>query len=98
MAISGCGQQRQPTEYGDKYKENFMLGCTGVEKDGDVPAGGKKLASKSYCECVYRGLREKVPFDDARKFEQQQSEDDPDEEIEVPKNIQAVFDDCEGEA
>lgn len=75
-----------------------MLGCTGVEADGEVPPGGEELASKSYCECVYRGLEDKVPFDEAREFEEQQSEADSGEDIDVPKNIQAVFDGCEAKS
>jgi hypothetical protein len=98
LGASACGQQRQPTEYGKEYKENFMLGCTGVDADGEVPPGGEKLASTSYCECVYEGLEDKVPFDEAREFEEQQSEADSGEDIEVPKNIQAVFDGCEAKS
>ena len=94
--IPGCGQQRQPTEYGTDYRENFMLGCTGKDKDGKVPSNGEVLASEAYCVCVYDGLHDKVPFDEVRKFEEQQAEVDSGEEIEVPKNIQKVFDGCEG--
>jgi hypothetical protein len=96
LVASSCGQQRQPTEYGEDYRENFMLGCTGVEEDGEVPPGGEKLASKSYCECVYDGLKDKVPFDEVREFEEQQAEAESGDDIEVPKNIQTVFDGCEG--
>ena len=94
--IPGCGQQQQPTEYGKDYRENFMLGCTGKDKDGKVPSDGEVLASDAYCVCVYDGLHETVPFDEVRKFEEQQAEVDSGEEIEVPKNIQKVFDGCEG--
>jgi hypothetical protein len=98
LVASACGQQRQPTEYGKDYRENFMLGCTGVEADGDLPPGGEKLASKSYCECVYDGLKDTVPFDEAREFEEQQAEAESGDDIEVPKNIQSVFDGCEAKS
>ena len=93
---AACGVERDPSEYGDAYRENFMLGCTGLDENGDVPNGGEKLASKSYCDCVYEGLEEKIPFEEAKEFEEAQSQVEDDSDIEIPDNIQSVFDDCEG--
>lgn len=93
--VSACGQQAQPKDYGEDYEKNFMLGCTGRDEDGDIPPGGSELASRSYCECVYEGLEEKIPFDEAKEFEDKQSEAESGDEIDVPKNIQSVFDGCE---
>jgi hypothetical protein len=92
--LAGCGVNPQPTEYGKDYRENFMLGCTGVDTEGNVPDGGEELASESVCECIYQGLVEKVPFDEAKEFEEQQSEAESGSDIEVPDNIQTVIDDC----
>jgi len=94
FSLAACGVERQPTEYGDAYEENFMLGCTGVDKDGLVPNGGEKLSSESYCGCVYEGLVETVPFEEATSFEETQSEAESGADIKVPENIQSVFDGC----
>ncbi len=95
----GCGVERQPTGYGDDYRDNFMIGCTGADPDGepvksDQAPDGVKLASKSDCECIYEGLEETVPFEDAKTFEEAQAEAEDGADIEVPKNIQSVFDGC----
>jgi hypothetical protein len=92
VLLSACGQQTQPTGYGQDYKDNFMFGCNQQSKMYDDPGGGPQ-APKDYCNCVYKGLVEKVPFDDAKKFEEQQA-DEKAGQIKVPKNIQTVFDSC----
>lgn len=97
VALAGVacgGVEQQPTEYGQDYEDNFMFGCTGVEPNSDGQYEDPSLAPVSYCECVYEGLVEKVPFDDAKEFEEQQAEEEAGQ-IEVPDNIQAVYDDCE---
>jgi hypothetical protein len=81
----------QPTEYGSDYRKNFMIGCTGADP-GETPT----LASRSFCECFYEGLSERVPFDEAKEFEEAQAKADSGEDIEVPRNIQAIVEDCEG--
>lgn len=87
---AGCSTVgRQPTDYGADYKANFMFGCTGVE-----PGRQPTLASKSFCECYYKQLVEKVPFDDAKAFEEEQAKADSGKDIVVPKNIQQVIDEC----
>jgi len=93
--LSSCGGVKtDPRDYGDAYKENFMLGCTGKEANGTVPNDGQVLASKSYCECVYNGLTKTVPFDEAKQFEEAQAKAETGADIKVPKNIQSVFDKC----
>ena len=91
-----CGVNPQPKEYGDDYRANFMLGCTGREPNGDVPDGGEVLASKKVCACIYDGLEETVPFDEAKDFEDKQSKAESGADIEVPKNIQSIIDGCAG--
>ena len=90
LVLAGCGQQTQPTSYGADYKSNFIFGCNQQVKS---PDGVGPRAPKDYCNCVYKGLVDKVPFDDAKKFEEQQA-DEKAGQISVPKNIQAVFDSC----
>ncbi len=66
-----------------------MLGCTGHRtRTVTCPEGGEELASDKQCQCVYTGLVEKVPFDEAKQFEEQQSEAESGEDIEIPDNIQ----------
>ena len=100
LALSACGQRTQPTGYGEDYQKNFMLGCneqTAVpEENPEVTTPGPE-APKNFCECVYDGLVEKVPFDDAKKFEEQQAKEDAGD-IAVPKPIQKVIDSCNKES
>ena len=93
---AACGVNPQPTGYGDQYEENFMLGCTGVDPEtGESPDGYEPLASESQCTCVYEGLEEKVPFEEAEQFEEAQAEAESGDDIEVPENIAEIFSDCE---
>jgi len=85
VALAGCSGQKQPTSYDKEFKENFMLGCTGVDEP---------LASKSQCECIYKGLESKVDFDDAKAFEEQQEQAESGDDIKVPDNIAKVAEDC----
>jgi hypothetical protein len=92
-----CGVNPQPTDYGQEYEDNFMLGCTGVDPEtGEVPNGGEKLAPEDDCACIYDGLVEKVPFDEAKDFENEQAEADSGEDIVVPDNIASIIEDCTG--
>lgn len=95
VASVACGVNPQPTDYGEQYESNFMLGCTGVDPEtGEVPNGGELLAPEDECGCIYDGLVEKVPFDEAKEFEDQQSEAESGADIEIPDNIAAIIDDC----
>jgi len=90
-----CGVNPQPTDYGDDYESNFMLGCTGVDPDtGEIPNGGQKLAPEDECACIYDGLVEKVPFDEAKDFENEQAEAESGDEIEIPENIAKIIEEC----
>ena len=71
FALAGCGgQARQPDSYGsanpdgDGFYGNFMFGCTGV-----TPVDGEyletTLETKSFCRCVYDGMKDTVPFAEA---------------------------------
>lgn len=91
--LAGCSQNQQPREYGEQYEKNLMIGCTGVEPDEQGKYRNPDLGSVAYCQCVYKGLVEKVPFDDAKKFEEAQAEEKAGE-ITVPKNIASVYDAC----
>ena len=93
ILLAGCSQQTQPREYGEQYEKNLMIGCTGVEPNDQGKYRDPTLGSVAYCQCVYEGLKEKVPFDDAKKFEEQQAEEKAGE-IVVPKNIASVYDAC----
>lgn len=92
LFAAACGQQLQPTSFDQTYKDNFMFGCHEQSTIPDDAAGGPR-ASTSFCQCVYKGLVEKVSFDDAKAFEEQQAKDQAGD-IKVPKNIQAVIDGC----
>lgn len=94
VASTACAPGGQPTGYGPEYRENFIFGCTGVElqdlRDGAEP----KLASRQFCECYYDELRDRVSFDQAREFEEQQAQADSGRDIEVPRRIQAAINAC----
>lgn len=91
-----CGVNPQPTGYGEDYRDNFMLGCTGIDPETEEsPDGYEPLASQNRCTCVYDGLEEKVPFEEAKEFEEAQAEAESGDEIDVPENIADIFNDCE---
>ena len=96
------------TTGGKDYYDNFMFGCTNVEPS---PPGATPVKSTSayvppksgfegfdYCKCVYDGMDKKVPFPDAKAFEDEQANAkknaDGTYNITVPKNIQTVMDSC----
>lgn len=102
--MAGCAPgQSQPTGYGevndkgDGYYGNFMFGCTGVE-----PTDGKysdvTLENPDFCRCVFDGLKEKVPFDEVKQFEETQAEAADGADIEIPSNIEAVRASCADKA
>lgn len=100
IALAGCaGGQPQPRGYGDVntdnkgYFGNFMLGCTGVKAvNGEYK--NEKYESEEYCRCVFAGMKETVPFDEAEKFEKAQAETPKGTEITIPRNIRTVMDGC----
>ena len=100
LALVGCtGQARQPDNYGsantdgDGFYGNFMFGCTGV-----TPVDGEYrdpiLESQSFCRCVYNGMKETVPFAEAKAFDEAQADAEPGTEIVVPANIAAIQEHC----
>jgi hypothetical protein len=99
LAVSSCGGTvADPKEYGDVntenkgYYGNLMYGCTGVQAiDGEY--SDVTLGSVEYCNCLFDGLKEKVPFPDAKAFDQYQATAKAGE-ITIPKNIKAVQEDC----
>ena len=96
-----CGVNPQPTDYGEDYEKNFMLGCTGIFQDGDKAgepsSDAAVFADPDQCQCIYDGLEEKIPFAEAKEFEEQQSEAESGDEIDIPENIAKIIDEC-GEA
>jgi hypothetical protein len=90
---SACSGETQPGEYGEAYQANFMIGCTGVEPQEDGTFTNPSLGSPPFCDCVYQGLEEKVPFEQAKEFEDQQAESEPGE-ITIPDNINQVYEAC----
>lgn len=88
---ASCGEQLQPTSYDATYQKNFMFGCH-EQTNNDGPQ-----AAEDFCRCVYKNLKEKVSFDDAKKFEEQQAKEEAGQ-IKIPKNIQAVIDGCKKKA
>lgn len=108
VGLSSCtGGQALIRDYGnptatDKkdYYDDFMFGCTGVE-----PVKGTNryldpvLASSDYCNCVYKGLKARVPFSEAKAFEEAQAkatkQPDGTYDITIPKNIQVVMASCD---
>ena len=97
-AACGGGQAAQPDGYGEPnsdgegYYGNLMYGCTGVQ-----PVDGKykdsTLGSQQFCRCVYDGLKETVPFDEAKQFDEAQANSKPGE-VSVPGNIERIQTNC----
>ncbi len=98
----GCtnGQKRDPQEYGsintenEGYYGNLMFGCTGVEANDDGKYVDVKLEQPDFCTCIFRGMKETVPFGDAKKFDEQQAEAEDGTTIELPANINKVRTTC----
>ena len=96
LVLTACGQHTQPTEYGEAYEANFMTGCHSQkvvpgENPKDTTVGPQ--SSKDFCKCVYDGLVKKVPFEEAKKFEEQQATESAGN-ITVPKSIKSIIDGC----
>lgn len=100
VVLLGCtGQARQPDSYGEPnptgegFYGNFMFGCTGVEPvDGDYE--DPTLESQVFCRCVYDGMKETVPFPEAKAFDEAQAEVEPGEELDIPRGIETVRERC----
>ena len=103
VVLLGCtGQARQPDSYGEPNPDgegfygNFMFGCTGVEPvDGDYQ--DPVLESQAFCRCVYDGMKETVPFSEAKSFDEAQAEVEPGEELVIPAGIETVRERCADE-
>ncbi|CAN5474134.1 hypothetical protein BH10ACT3_BH10ACT3_15340 [soil metagenome] len=100
LMLAACGGQvTQPKDYGEinskgeGFYGNLMYGCTGVTPNDDGKYTNTELGDANYCQCLYRGLEQTVPFDDAKKFDEAQAKEDAGE-ITVPKNIAAVQTKC----
>ncbi|MEX0767606.1 MAG: hypothetical protein WD029_03950, partial [Microthrixaceae bacterium] len=98
--ISGCGGAvADPKDYGDVntknegYYGNLMYGCTGVRANEAGKYEDVTLENTDYCNCLYEGLKETVPFSDAREFDKYQATAQAGE-IKVPTNIQTVQEKC----
>jgi len=100
VALVGCGGvERDPTEYGgvnsdgDGYYGNLMYGCTGVEPNDQGKYVDVTLGSAAFCTCVFSGMKETVPWEDARDFDQAQAKETAGD-ITVPGNIAKVQQSC----
>lgn len=102
MALVGCtsGQKPEPDNYGEinteneGYYGNLMFGCTGVEANDDGKYVDVKLENPDFCTCIFRGMKETVPFPDAKQFDEQQAEAEEGTTIELPANINKVRTTC----
>jgi hypothetical protein len=102
MALVGCtgGQASQPKEYGsintenEGYYGNLMFGCTGVEANDDGKYVDVKLEDPDFCTCVFRGMKETVPFSEAQEFDEQQADAEEGADIELPPSIDKVRTTC----
>lgn len=98
LALGACagGQPPDPDGYGEintdneGYYGNFMFGCTGVQANDDGEYVDVKLEQPDFCTCVYRGMSETVPFEDAKAFDEAQADAPEGETIELPENIDKV--------
>lgn len=101
IALVGCtGGQSDPTEYGDVndendgYYGNLMFGCTGVEANDEGEYVDVTLEDPDFCTCVFRGMKETVPFADAQEFDETQAEAEEGTDITIPSNINTVRTTC----
>ena len=103
LALAGCtGQAQQPDNYGsantdgEGFYGNFMFGCTGVTPvDGEYQ--DTTLESQPFCRCVYDGMKETVPFAEAKAFDEAQAAAEPGTDITVPPNIESIQERCGAE-
>lgn len=102
LLLAGCtaGQPRDPGEYGavngknEGYYGNLMFGCTGVRANSDGEYVDVELESPDFCTCVFRGMKETVPFPDAKAFDEAQADAEDGETIDLPENINRVRTRC----
>lgn len=102
LVLAGCaaGQPRDPGEYGEintnneGYYGNLMFGCTGVRANAQGEYVDVELESPDFCTCVFRGMKETVPFPDAKDFDKAQADAEEGETIELPENINRVRTKC----
>lgn len=97
ISLAGCsGAQSDPTEYGsindqnEGYYGNMMFGCTGVEANEDGEYVDETLEKPNFCRCVFRGMKETVPFGEARAFDEDQAAAQDGADISIPRKIDAV--------
>lgn len=100
VALAGCGGVvRDPKDYGEinskgeGFYGNLMYGCTGVQPDDNGNYKNPKLGTEDFCKCVYKGLKQTVPFPDTKKFDEAQAKEDAGS-ITVPSNIANVQKKC----
>ncbi|MCP4433957.1 MAG: hypothetical protein GY812_00460 [Actinomycetia bacterium] len=107
FASAACGVNPQPTDYGDDYENNYMLGCSGYFWDAGAEDPDDRQLDKSKdavvttpvaeCECMYAGFEGSIPFSEVKEFEDRQAEAETGDDIEIPDNIAKIIDDCRGE-
>jgi hypothetical protein len=73
---------------------NLLGGCRGVPANDDGKYVDVKLESPSYCTCLFRGMKETVPFAEAKEFEEQQADAEEGADIELPASIDKVRTTC----
>ena len=94
LLLAGCTGQRDPGNYGDGVRDEFIKGCIGdildpgVSKDSDR---APSTASRDECAYVYEQIEKKVDFDDFRSANTKLREGSIDK---LPKDIQKVVDDA----
>ena len=102
VALAGCsgGQPRDPDSYGEinttneGYYGNLMFGCTGVQANDDGKYVDVKLEDPDFCTCIFRGMKETVPFPEAQEFDEQQADAEEGADIELPPSIDKVRTTC----
>lgn len=99
ILVTACAPgQAQPTDYGlegELFYNNFMIGCTNTEPDEDgnfTEADAEELA---FCGCLFKGLKDRVPFADAMSYEESMADIEEDESFEVPAQIMSVMNSCD---
>lgn len=99
LVLTACAPgQAQPTDYGvegELFYDNFMIGCTEQEPDENGSFEHVDAEVFSFCECVFRGMKERIPFADAMAFEESMADIDEDEEFEVPQPILTIMNGCD---
>lgn len=98
LVLTACAPgQAQPTDYGvegELFYDNFMIGCTEKEPDENGSFEHVDAEVFSFCECVFRGMKERIPFADAMAFEESMADIEEDDEFEVPQAILTIMNGC----